>query len=377
MGKRLNKLNIKPEVAGRLKEFIESDLGAVRSGIAKSQYWQHFSPRLHANVSARSVEVSGESGFYVPPRASILERGVRKVLRGTRDPGKAAKWVGKRFASWFEVPKLLSYSNAFDAVMSHADVSSPILSRFSTNHIKLARHPKVFTSADSVRRHYRTWSGYDVSPNIIQHYYYQNILRGFMGGERIRTVLEIGAGNGNFPSILHHDWSPVRIILIDLPETLAVSISYLSSLFPDSRICMPHEIQRTGIPDEFDFAFLTVDQLDLVEDGSVDLAINCHSFQEMTQEQIGVYFQFVQRVCRDSGFLFVANRVEKIPCGPDAFSAEQRDPPNRMAEYPWNQYNEVLVHEISKLSRLVQLDGIAIRLERIQKGKPAPRLGSE
>jgi hypothetical protein len=38
-----------------------------------------------------------------------------------------------------------------------------------------------------------------------------------------------------------------------------------------------------------------------------------------------------------------------------------------MAEYPWNPRNEVLVHEISKLSRLVQLDAVAMRLERIRK----------
>jgi hypothetical protein len=38
-----------------------------------------------------------------------------------------------------------------------------------------------------------------------------------------------------------------------------------------------------------------------------------------------------------------------------------------MAEYPGNPQNEVLVHEISKLSRLVQLDAIWMRLERIRK----------
>ena len=42
-------------------------------------------------------------------------------------------------------------------------------------------------------------------------------------------------------------------------------------------------------------------------------------------------------------------------------------PPNRMAEFPWNTNNKVVVHEISKLSRLVQLDGVSIRLEQIRK----------
>jgi hypothetical protein len=35
----------------------------------------------------------------------------------------------------------------------------------------------------------------------------------------------------------------------------------------------------------FDFAFLTVDQLHLLRDDTVDVAIECHSFQEMTRGQ--------------------------------------------------------------------------------------------
>jgi putative sugar O-methyltransferase len=261
----------------------------------------------------------------------------------------------------------MSYEQAFDAVMSSADVSVPINSPFAINHRKLAHHPKAFASAASLKRHYTKWSGYEASANIVNHYYYQNILRAFIDREKIGTILEIGAGNGNFPSILYHDWVPVRVVLMDLPETLAVSIPFLSSMFPEARIAMPHEIEAGGMPKDFDFAFLTVDQLEHLADSSIDLAINCHSFQEMTHEQIGMYFKLVQRVCRESGFFFTANRIEKIPCGPDAFAVEQVDPPNRMAEFPWNAQNKVVVHEISKLSRLVQLDGVSIRLECICK----------
>lgn len=261
----------------------------------------------------------------------------------------------------------MSYDKAFDAVMNGAEISMPIVSAFAIDHRELARMPGVFASAQSVDRDYRKWSGYEASANIYNHYYYQNILRRFVGGDQIETVLEIGPGNGNFPSILFQNWAPIRIVLIDLPETLAISIAFLSSLFPDAKIAMPNEIQVGGMPAQFDFAFLTVDQLDLLPDDSIDVAINCHSFQEMTHEQIVIYFDLVQRVCREAGWFFAANRVEKIPCGPDAFSIEQADPPNRMAEYPWNGRNQILVHEISKLSRLAQLDAVSIRLERIRK----------
>jgi putative sugar O-methyltransferase len=303
----------------------------------------------------------------VPPHASILKRVGQRILRAVRHPARAAYGVGRLVAAPFAVPRLMPYRRAFDAVMSSAEISVPIMSTFAINHRDLAQQRGVFASSASIKRHYRAWSGYDASYNIINHYYYQNILRGFIDAGQVRTILEIGAGNGNFSSILYHDWAPVRIVLIDLPETLAVSIPFLSSLFGRAKVVMPNEIRNGRLPDEFDFAFLTVDQLETLADDSVDLAINCDSFQEMTHQQIHVYIELVQRVCWRLGFFFAANRVEKIPCGRDAFTVRQPDPPNRMADYPWNRCNEVLVNEVSKLSRLVQLDGVSIRLERICK----------
>jgi putative sugar O-methyltransferase len=262
---------------------------------------------------------------------------------------------------------LMSYEAAFNAVMGSANISVPIISKHTVNHRLLVGKEGVLDSSDAVAKHYERWSGNRASANVLMHYYYQNIFRGQIPKEKLGTVVEIGAGNGNFPSILYHDWAPVRIILIDLPESIAVAIPYLSSLFPDAVIVMPHEAQRSGLPAEFDFAFLTVDQLDLLADDSVDLAINCHSFQEMTPAQIEIYFALVQRICREAGFFFAANRIEKIPTGNDPFNVEQTDLPVRFAEYPWDKRNDVLVYESSRLSRLVQLDDVGIRLEQIHK----------
>ncbi len=363
----MSKLEVRADISARLLAFVNSDIFKTRSLAAKSEYWRYHSGQLQANVSGNSVQVSGESGFYVPGKSSVLNRVSQKTLRAIREPAKVAGWVRRVIGSRFEVPRLMSYEKAFDAVMSSADVSVPIISRFTIDHRKLARHPGAFPSTASIKRHYAKWSGYEASANIINHYYYQNLLRLFVDSGEIRTILEIGAGNGNFPSILYHEWRPVRVVLVDLPETLTVSIPFLSSLFPEARIAMPNEIEAGGMPKEFDFAFLTVDQLAHLADGCIDLAINCHSFQEMTHDQISTYFELVQRACRNSGFFFTANRIEKIPCGPDAYTVEQLDPPNRMAEFPWNAKNKVLVREISKLSRLVQLDGVAIHLEQISK----------
>lgn len=362
------RLGIDVQVARRLRAFLGSDLYRVRSTVAKSRYWTHHSGALHAHVDGESVRVSGSSGFYIAPSASLLRRALHRAARAASNPGRAAAWLLARV--WpFAAPKLMSYERAFDAVMTHAPVSEPVLSHHLVNHLWLGRQPGVLASALAVKKHYAAWSGRLASGNIICHYYYQNLLRGFIDVSKVGTVLEIGAGNGNFPAILFHDWAPVRIILVDLPETLAIAIPFLASLFPQARLALPNEIAQQGLPTQFDFAFLTVDQTASLEDDSVDLAINCHSFQEMTHAQIEAYFELVQRVCRDTGWFFSANRVEKVPSGQDAYTAEQQDAPNRMAEYPWHEANEVRIHQVSKLSRLVQLDAVAIRLERVRKSE--------
>lgn len=363
----MRSLTVAPQVASRLSAFMRSDLFTVQHGYAKSDYWQHFADQLSVSIGEGVIDVAGVSGFYVPPSSSALRRAIRKVGLGVRNPGKAVARLTASVRGRFSTPRLLSYARAFDAVMSHADVSGPELSKFRIDHLALAKRAKVFTDANGLSSHYRSWSGYALSDSIIHQYYHQNILRGFVAENDIHTVMEIGAGNGNLPSIFFHDWAPIRVILVDLPETLAIAIPFLSSLFPQAKLLLPHELSNGSLAGGFDFAFLTVDQLDLIADDSVDLSINCDSFGEMTYEQIGIYFKLLQRVTRDGGVFFTSNRVEKILTGSATEAGEHRDPPNRFAEYPWSPKNEILAYEISRLIRLVQLDGAFVRVERIRK----------
>ncbi|MDO8788888.1 MAG: putative sugar O-methyltransferase [Sulfuritalea sp.] len=361
-------ITLKPEQADRLKQFIDSkffNYGSV--DVAKSSYWQYHSSQLVTEIdSPGSVRVSGESGFYVPPPSSFIKRSLLKLVKAFQHPSLIGTALRGNFQTRFGTHRLMSYRDAFDAVMNHDAISDSDLSPWRVNHLNLARKPNVFPSSASIEKRYQSWSSYAASPSIINHYYYQNLMRSFISGTELRTVLEIGAGNGNFSSIIFHEWSPVRLILVDLPETICLAFSFLSNLFPEARIVLPTELEQ-GLPEQFDFALLTVDQLDLVESDSVDLAINCHSFQEMTQAQIAIYFVFIQRICRNLGYFFTANRIDKIPCGPDSLTQEQLEPPNRFAEYPWDVHNKVLIYEISRLLRLVQLDDVAIRLEQIHK----------
>lgn len=363
----MQKILVAPQLAARLGQFIASEWYSKSNAYSKSEYWSYHADQMSVRVDKAAVGVAGKSGFYVPASASGAERLKQRIGRMRANPKDALGRIRSVLQAKFGVPRLVGYKDAFDATMTSAPISEHILSSYRVDHRRLLGTKGVVASSSAVARHYASWSGYSASESIYCHYYYQNLLRLFTNDSKVATVMEIGAGNGNFPSILYHDWAPVRVILVDLPETLTIAIPFLANLFPQAQMVLPHEIPSTGLDEGFDFAFLTADQLHLVADSTVDLAINCHSFQEMTREQIAIYFEFVQRTGRDGGFFFVANRVEKIPCGPDAFSVMQKNPPNRFGEYPWVSQNEVLIYEISRLSRLAQLDDIYLRLELLRK----------
>ena len=201
-------LRVNSAVSERLRVFMDSDLFATRSLDAKSAYWRHHARQLQANVAGNVVKVAGDSGFSVPQESSIVKRIVHDITRVVSQPAKAANWLTHQVTSRFKTPRMMSYERALDEVMRHAAVSDPDYSPFRVNHLNLGEG--VFTSTKSLKKHYQDWSGYKVTPNIIAQYYCQNILRGCISPDQVNTVLEIGAGNGNFSSILYHDWAPIR-----------------------------------------------------------------------------------------------------------------------------------------------------------------------
>ena len=134
----MSTFNINATLAHRLREFIASDLFQVRSGVAKSEYWKHFSDQLRVTVGNESVQAVGRSGFYVPASASRLARLSGKAMRGLGQPSKVARWLTRAVTSKFELPRLMPYDRAFDAVMNSLEVSIPILSPHVVDHRRLA-----------------------------------------------------------------------------------------------------------------------------------------------------------------------------------------------------------------------------------------------
>jgi hypothetical protein len=189
--------------------------------------------------------------------------------------------------------------------------------------------------------------------------------------------MEIGGGSGNLASVLYKEYSPKLLLMIDLPESIVNSFVFLASIFPKAHFVLPN-LAEDYINKYFanDLAtehgaivFLTPLQAHFLPSNVVDLAINTHSFQEMTHDQIAEYFGLIERVSKEKSLFFCANRVEKIPCSGNSYTEIQKDPPNRFYDYPWHQKNIRIIDEISRLHRVCLADGVALRLESIVKLK--------
>ena len=348
----------------RLETFLNSktytDIDS--NDITQSPYWINQNSKIMFDINQNgNITIDGSAGFYIP--GNKWKKFLNTIIS---DPFRSFTIIKNRLQPIFQVPRYLPYSRAIDAVMNQKPISDPELSPYRVNHLSLKKIPKVLPDYRAICSHYKSWSKRTANWNVICHYYYSNLLRGYISNNDVKTVLEIGPGNGNFPSIIFNDWLPDQIILIDLPKMIPITFSYLSSLFPSARIILPNEVDRAGgVPNDFDFILITPKQIEIVHNDSIDLAINISSFQEMIIEQIDVYFEFVQKVVRKSGYFFSVNRIEKIPAGDDPHNNEQTSPPNRFFEYPWNDKNNILINEVSRLHRLVQADGSGIRLEQI------------
>lgn len=126
--------------------------------------------------------------------------------------------------------------------------------------------------------------------------------------ERKEVWLEIGAGWGGFGHAVKKRLPATTFVIVDLPQTMLFSATYLLSAFPDAKFAIYPEMSIEEIGRnlrDYDFAFIPHYLFDKAE-LDLDLAINMVSFQEMTSEQVSGYLKKLNRMgCRK---LFSLNR---------------------------------------------------------------------
>jgi len=112
-------------------------------------------------------------------------------------------------------------------------------------------------------------------------------------------VLELGGGYGRVAWVFLEEFPETRYVMVDIPPALGVAQAYLTTLFPDRRAFrFRHFDSHDEVADELaeaQLAFLTPNQLELLEPLGVDLFINISSLHEMRPEQIAHYLGQVGR----------------------------------------------------------------------------------
>jgi hypothetical protein len=105
-------------------------------------------------------------------------------------------------------------------------------------------------------------------------------------------VLEIGGGWGGFAYQYKTLYPNTKYVIIDLPETLILSGTYLLSLFPEASyqfVSTAEELAAVARGELSDFTFLPHYLTEDIGQLNIELAINMVSFQEMTTMQVSDY----------------------------------------------------------------------------------------
>lgn len=114
-------------------------------------------------------------------------------------------------------------------------------------------------------------------------------------------ILEIGGGYGRVAHAVMSGVPGARYVLVDIPPALALAQRYLTTLFADLPAFRFRRFSDgAAVADELAasrLAFLTPDQLELVEPLGADVAISISSLHEMVPDLVRRYLELVDEHC--------------------------------------------------------------------------------
>jgi len=174
-------------------------------------------------------------------------------------------------------------------------------------------------------------------------------------------VLEIGGGYGGLAHHLSRILNPATYVIVDLPETLLFSASYLTLQNPGKKIYLygkanAEEFLQSKDVEEYDFVLIPNYRLDLLEHFRFPLTINMASFQEMRPEQVATYLDFICRTC--TGVLYSFNQVR------NALNHELKDLITMLRA----RFTLRALHEVeTKKTWRSRLKGVRSFLDRVRK----------
>ena len=130
-------------------------------------------------------------------------------------------------------------------------------------------------------------------------------------GGRSKVVVEIGSGWGGFAQQLKTVCPEVSYVVVDLPQAILFSATYLKTVFPRAPVKLwssgdPPGSDRAGDDWRGGFFFVPHHAIATLRLPAITAAINMCSFQEMTTEQVRTYARLLKE--RGCGALYSLNR---------------------------------------------------------------------
>jgi len=236
-----------------VREVVLSMLGYVSPEFAPSEYWKQelagsfyvldASPLVVESLRQHTYNITGLSDYhYRAHHAFKMGPYVEKL--------KALRAIDTRGLSVSESPKMGGFGHKIDGKMFNLDT------------LKFYEYLIGLDRADFIEP-------------IVQ--------------SEGPVVMEIGSGWGGFAYQFKTLFPHAAYVLVDLPQILLYSATYLKVLFPDARVYMgdgsPESYKNIDFS-KYDFVFIPHYAWGVLQPQRVDLALNMISFQEMTDAQM-------------------------------------------------------------------------------------------
>ena len=166
---------------------------------------------------------------------------------------------------------------------------------------------------------YYNMDGYAFNHNLRKYSEFILTLRQFIKMKNL-NVCEIGGGYGGLTELMIKNNLIKNYYIIDLFETLSVSMTYLIDKIKEPYSCnlINSEKDMEEIEGDFNIIFIPVKVYNninnfLKENFEIDIFINSNSFVEMSNNDLNDYFSFIHQF--NHVYLFSYNKIKRVEQG--------------------------------------------------------------
>lgn len=152
-----------------------------------------------------------------------------------------------------------------------------------------------------------------------------------VGRDEDFIVLMIGDGYGFLSAMIKSIYPRCSIILVDIGKVLFFQSVNLQRIFPEASHAL---VSGNGGYPGNDFVYCPAEDLEIMEDARIKLIVNVASMQEMNNDTIQRYFEYIRRHAVPDNLFYCCNRkFKKLPDGEIT----------EIYKYPWDVSDRHLI----------------------------------